>query len=131
MERPPLSSPLNSLNRQTLGADAEQAARIYLEQQGCQLVCSNYRSYRGEIDLIMVQGQCLLFVEVRLRRHTAFGGAFGSVTTAKQQKIIASARAFLHHHPQFHGYDCRFDVVALQHDYGRWQIEWLPAAFTT
>jgi len=131
MERQPLSSPRNPPDRQKLGADAEQAARAYLEQQGCQLVCSNYRSYRGEIDLVMLQDNHLLFVEVRLRRHTVFGGAFGSVTRSKQQKIIASARAFLHHHPQFQGYDCRFDVVALQHDYGRWQLEWLPAAFTT
>lgn len=131
MERPASSSPRNTPNRQTLGADAELAARAYLEQHGCLLVCSNYRSYRGEIDLVMRQDNRLLFVEVRLRRHTSYGGAFASVTTAKQQKIIASAKAFLHHHPQFHGHDCRFDVVALQHDYGRWQIEWLPAAFTT
>ncbi len=131
MERPPLSSPRNPPNRQQIGAEGELAARRHLEQRGCQLVCSNYRSYRGEIDLVMLQEQCLLFIEVRLRRHTAFGGAFGSITFAKQQKIIASARAFLHHHPQFQGRDCRFDVVALQHDHGLWQIEWLPAAFTT
>lgn len=115
---------------QTSGAEAEQAACLYLERRGCTLVNRNYRSRRGEIDLIMREGNKLLFVEVRMRRHDVFGGAAGSITHAKQQKIIASARAFLHHHPHFYQLDCRFDVVTLQRHAERWQIEWLPGAFT-
>jgi putative endonuclease len=130
MEWQPSCSHPRSPTTQTIGAEAELAARHYLEQQGCAHVNSNYRSRRGEIDLIMREGNRLLFVEVRLRKHDAFGGAIGSITYAKQQKIIASARAFLHHHPHFYTLDCRFDVITLQRHAERWQIEWLPGAFT-
>jgi putative endonuclease len=68
---------------------------------------------------------------VRLRRHQDFGGAAASVDTRKQQKIIASAGAFLQHHAQFAHCNCRFDVLALQENAQEWHIEWLPAAFTT
>lgn len=79
----------------------------------------------------MQQEAVLVFAEVRLRRHTAFGGAFASVTLAKQQKVIACAGAFLHHHPHFAGLACRFDVLSVLPDTQGWQVEWLPAAFTT
>ena len=126
--QPFCSHPLPPTTR-TIGAEAEQAACQFLEQSGCTLICRNYHSRRGEIDLIMREGDRLLFVEVRFRRNDAFGGAAGSITHAKQQKIIASARAFLHHHPHFYPLDCRFDVVTLQRHAERWQIEWLPGAF--
>lgn len=79
----------------------------------------------------MRQETLLVFAEVRLRRHSAFGGAFASVTLAKQQKVIACAGAFLHHHPHFAGLACRFDVLSVLPDTQGWQVEWLPAAFTT
>ncbi len=79
----------------------------------------------------MQQPSLLLFAEVRFRNRLDFGGAAASVTTRKQQKIIASAGTFLHHHPEFARYNCRFDVLALQKNTERWHIEWLPAAFTT
>lgn len=130
MEWQPSCFHQHSPTTRTTGAEAEQAARHYLEQHGCTFISANYRSRRGEIDLVMRDGNRLLFVEVRMRRSDAFGGAAGSITLTKQQKIIASARAFLHHHPHFYQLDCRFDVVTLQRHAERWQIEWLPGAFT-
>ena len=130
MERQPLSQHPALARPRTSGNDAEQIARRFLEQSGCHLLAANYRTRQGEIDLVMREGQRLLFVEVRARRHDMFGGALASVTFRKQQKIIASARAFLHHHPHFQDLDCRFDVVTLQCQQGHWQIEWLPGAFT-
>jgi putative endonuclease len=115
----------------TLGAQAEIAAKQFLEEQGFQLVTRNFRSRRGEIDLIMQKNTLLIFVEVRLRQHHDFGGAAGSVTLFKQQKIIACAKAFLQHQPRFYTCDCRFDVIAIQRENSQWQIDWLPAAFTT
>jgi putative endonuclease len=93
-------------------------------------VANNYRCRRGEIDLILRRGRLLVFAEVRLRNRQDYGGAAASVTLAKQQKIIASAEAFLHHHPEFAAYDCRFDVLALRATAQGWQVDWLPAAFT-
>lgn len=131
MEWQPPFSPPSLPDRQQAGAEAELSARHHLEQHGCQFVCANYRTRRGEIDLVMTHHNRLLFIEVRMRRHEAFGGAAGSITYAKQQKVIACARAFLHHHPQFYNHDCRFDVVTLQRLQHSWQIDWLPDAFTT
>ncbi len=125
-----LPSPPSPSTSQT-GAAAEACAQRFLEAEGLVLVVRNYRSRFGEIDLVMRQGNTLVFVEVRLRRRRDFGGAAASVTHAKQQKIIASAGAFLHHHPEFSRCNCRFDVLALQACAHEWHVEWLPAAFTT
>ncbi len=113
------------------GPAAEDAARRFLETQGFRLVAANYRSRHGEVDLVVRSRDLLVFVEVRLRRNSEFGGAAASVTPRKQQKIIATAGAFLHHHPEFTHCNCRFDVVALHGSGQDWQIEWIPAAFTT
>lgn len=125
MELPTPSGPNNP------GALAEAHARRFLEAQGLRFVAANYRCRFGEIDLVMRQDQLLVFAEVRLRNRQDFGGAAASVTFAKQQKIIASAGAFLHHHPEFSRCNCRFDVLALQASAQEWHVEWLPAAFTT
>ncbi|MDP1996955.1 MAG: YraN family protein, partial [Gallionella sp.] len=61
------------------GAQAEQHAARYLQQQGLKPVAQNYRSRFGEIDLIMQDGATLVFVEVRLRRSANFGGAAASI----------------------------------------------------
>lgn len=112
-----------------MGAQAEAAARTFLEGKGFHFLVANYRSRRGEIDLIMRQGELLVFAEVRLRNQTFFGGAAASVTYHKQQKIIACAKAFLQHHPQLSQLTCRFDVLAMQLAGSHWQIEWLSNAF--
>lgn len=57
------------------GQDAERLAAIYLQRQGLKLLETNYRCRFGEIDLIMQDGKEIVFVEVRLRSHAAFGGA--------------------------------------------------------
>lgn len=120
-----------ALDSRTLGNAAEAFAQRFLEARGFRLVVANYRSRYGEIDRIMQQDRLLVFVEVRLRRHAGFGGAAGSVSRAKQQKIIASAQAFLHHHPGFSSCNCRFDVLAVQAGTDGWTVDWLPAAFMT
>ncbi len=127
MELPPRSGP----PRSATGAAAEAAARRYLEAAGFRCIASNYRCRQGEIDLVMQQDTLLVFAEVRLRNRQDFGGAAASVTPAKQQKIIASAGAFLHHHPGFAHCHCRFDVLAMQATAQGWRVDWLPDAFTT
>ena len=127
MELPPRSK----LPPENTGAAAERHACQFLEAQGFALVAANYHCRFGEIDLVMRQQQLLVFAEVRLRNRQDFGGAAASVTRSKQQKIIASAGAFLHHHPEFSRCNCRFDVLALQASTQGWHVDWLPAAFTT
>jgi putative endonuclease len=113
----------------TAGLAAEDAALHFLATRGHRLVSRNFRSRRGEIDLIVTRADLLIFVEVRFRSRSDFGGATASVTHGKQQKIIATARYFLHHRPRFADHAIRFDVIAMTGSPGHWDIQWIPAAF--
>ena len=113
--------------KQLLGQAAENAACVYLQAQGLILLNRNFHARQGEIDLVMLEKDTLVFVEVRFRSLSHFGDAATSVTRAKQQKIIATARYFLHHHPKYQSLAARFDVVAIQPQGQQWHIDWIPA----
>jgi putative endonuclease len=82
-------------SRQRLGQAGEQMAADLLASKGYQIVARNWRSGRsGEIDLVAQDGPCLVIVEVRTRRGTAFGSAEESVTPAKQARLAALAEAY-------------------------------------
>ncbi len=80
----------------------------------------------GEIDLIMRDGQTVVFVEVRSRRSMAWGGAAASVDFRKQQRIQRAAQCWLQSRFAGRGWpECRFDVVAIEG--GR--LTWIRQAF--
>lgn len=108
------------------GAEAERLAQRFLEQQGLRLVERNYRCRFGEIDLVMREGETLVFVEVRLRSHSGFGGAAASITQAKRTRLLRAARHYLAALPR--APQCRFDAVLLGAA-GAASIEWLRDAF--
>ena len=110
----------------------EKVAQQYLEQAGLRTLTANYRSRFGEIDLVMRDGRTLVFVEVRFRKSSCHGSASESITRAKQQKIIKSAKLYLSQHNLWH-LDSRFDVIAispasepLKEDH---HVQWHKAAF--
>jgi len=108
------------------GSEAERYAEKFLLLQNLVLLHRNYRSRFGEIDLIMREGTTLVFVEVRLRTSTVFGGAAASITLAKQRKLLLTARHYLGSlktEPP-----CRFDAVLLSTCDDR-NIEWLKNVF--
>jgi putative endonuclease len=108
---------------QSIGAAAEQRAAEFLLRRGLKLVERNYRCRGGEIDLVMREGPVLVFVEVRARAASAFGGAAESITAAKQARLILAARHYLARHAI--DAPCRFDALLL--DAG--EIEWIRNAF--
>lgn len=114
------------------GFAAEHYACTYLQKHGFELITQNYHCLRGEIDLIMQQraSNLLIFTEVKWRTSNQFGEASEQVTHKKQQKIIACAEDFLHHHPIFNAYNCRFDILAISPGCESLTVNWLPAAFT-
>jgi putative endonuclease len=121
------STPDNSRNR--IGAAAEHAAELWLQAQGLTTVARNWRCKSGEIDRIMWHRDTLVFVEVRCRSRSDFGGAGGSVTIAKQRRIARAAQVFLLQHPSLQRHPCRFDVLlgnAAETD--AWN--WIRNAFT-
>lgn len=124
---PPRTNRTGKLSRQQTGTDYEQRARCYLEQAGLKFVAANLRFRGGELDLVMREGTCWVFVEVRYRQDARFGGAAASVTRAKQQKLLRAAASWLAmQQGSFAVSDCRFDVVAITGD----QLEWLTNAFS-
>ena len=105
------------------GQDAENQAAQFLVRQGLSLVERNYRCRGGEIDLICRDGRVLVFVEVRQRSRSDFGGAGASITTSKQRRIVLAARHYLAGQPEC---DCCFDCVLIDGE----RLEWLKDAFT-
>ena len=90
---------------------------------------ANYRCRAGEIDLVMHDGDTLVFVEVRYRRRKRFGSGAESVDRVKQHRIIRAASRYLQQHPRWADNVCRFDVVSLSGDEGDPEIEWIKHAF--
>lgn len=84
------------------------------------------RSRFGEIDLIMEDGATLVFVEVRYRARSDYGGAAASVTTAKRRRLQRAIGVYLTRHPRAASRPLRADVVAIS---GTGDIEWIPNAF--
>ena len=114
--------------RQAKGAAAEQLAADYLLRQGLKLIERNFRVRGGEIDLVCRDGKTTVFVEVRMRSHSDFGGAAASITATKQARLILAARHWLLHHGES---PCRFDCLLFDGpDTGTRTIEWLRDAFS-
>lgn len=107
------------------GHIAERRAETFLRKEGLIVIARNYACRWGEIDLIAISSDTLVFVEVRLRQ---VGCAFDSVDTTKQQKIIRTADHYLALHPAYADRPCRFDVIGMQH-HRSGDISWLKHAF--
>ena len=105
------------------GREAETRAAAYLEDQGLRLIERNFRVRGGEIDLIMRDRSTLVFIEVRARNRSDYGGAGASITTHKQRRIIFAARHWLARRGDC---ACRFDCVLIDADH----LEWLRDAFS-
>lgn len=111
-----------------VGEQAEDHALAYLQAQGLALVERNYRCRGGEIDLIMRDGDKLVFVEVRYRAdNQRFGGALASVGTRKQARLIIAASHYLM--AKRIDRPTRFDVAAVSSGQGKLAIQWIKDAF--
>ena len=85
----------------------------FLLAQGLALIARNVQCKAGELDLIMQDGLTVVFVEVKLRSRSYFGGALSSVTVAKIARLKRAAQWYLlAHYGQRSWPACRFDVVA-------------------
>lgn len=108
---------------QTIGNRAEKAAEDYLIAAGLITITRNYRCKQGEIDLIMREGNQLVFVEVRYRKNAIYGSALETVNYSKRKKIIAATQHYLLANSVSNA--IRFDVVGITGD----DIQWIPSAF--
>ncbi len=111
-----------------LGESAEQQALRFLARQGLKTVAKNFRCRGGEIDLIMLDADCLAFVEVRYRKSTRYCSPAPTVDARKQRKILRTAATFLSRQKRYRHHTVRFDVVAIAGD-SKKRLDWIKDAF--
>ncbi|GAB2587708.1 YraN family protein [Dyella jejuensis] len=93
------------------------------------LLARNYTTRYGELDLVMRDGDTVVFVEVRHRIRADYGDAAASVTAAKQARLVRTAQLWLAAHPQHAQRTCRFDVVSYDGPADNARMNWLRGAF--
>jgi putative endonuclease len=103
------------MKRQELGAAGEKLAKEFLKKKGYKICEANYRCREGEIDIIAREKDCLVFVEVRTKTGLGFGSPEESVTSAKKEKLIASALTYMAQHQDLPE-SWRIDFVAVELD---------------
>ncbi len=113
----------------SLGRQAEKLALDHLKAHGLNEITRNFRCRMGEVDLIMMHDDCLVFAEVRFRNRNSYASAAGSVDFRKQRKIIRTAAAFLGRHPQYSDCTVRFDVIGLDKAGDQTSLSWIRDAF--
>ena len=111
------------------GNSFEQRACAELERAGLRLLARNYTTRHGELDLVMRDGDIVVFVEVRYRKSAGHGDAAASVTISNQGKLILAAQHWLVAHPQHARRSCRFDVVTYDGPAEAIRQHWLRGAF--
>ncbi len=121
------SSKATSIKASEVGRAAEAHALAYLQRQGLRLLARNWRWRGGEIDLILQEGDTLVFAEVRCRADTRFGGALASVDRHKQRRLLQGAALYLSRYPG--DAPVRFDVVAMAPERNGFRVEWIRGAF--
>ncbi len=100
-------------NKRQIGTKYEQVAAQYLEKQGYRILQLNYRCYAGEIDIIAIDQEYLVFCEVKYRYwyHTALE----AVDNRKQVRISRSASCYLTEN-HITNKSCRFDVIGIERE---------------
>ena len=101
-------------DRRGLGRRGEQLAAAHLEAKGFGIVARNWRCETGELDLVALDGECLVMVEVRTRRGRSMGSPEESITAAKQERLALLGLAYVQE-SEWVG-DWRIDVVAIEMD---------------
>ena len=111
------------------GRMAENIAADYLDKQGIKIVHRNFHSRFGEIDLIGLEKQTLLFIEVRFRKNEKHLTVVETINQHKCRKIILTSEYFLNKHRNYQSCQCRYDVIAITGNLDESAIEWIKNAF--
>lgn len=104
-----------SAHNMKLGELGERAARGYIERMGFTILDTNFRCPYGEVDVVALEGDCLVFLEVRTRSGNALGSPEESITPTKERRLIATAETYLQSRSDLPS-DWRIDLVAVDVD---------------
>ncbi len=113
--------------RSVLGNAGEQAVGDLLQKNGFTLICYNFRSRGGEVDIIARRGELVCFVEVKARTKDYFNSS-NLITPSKQKKIIYTARLFCLK-KKISDAILRFDVALVRPVGTTFDITYIPNAF--
>jgi putative endonuclease len=116
------------VNTKEEGNEGEALALEHLQRKGFKLVMRNYRYGRGEIDIIMMDKECLVFVEVKARKSTEYGEPEEAVTKSKRGQLRYVAKGYLFE-MKIEDVQCRFDVIAIVYKEGEPVIRHIENAF--
>lgn len=114
--------------RQRLGTEGERAAEKYLRRQRYVIVQRNYRCRAGEVDLVALDGDTVVFVEVKTRTQPGFGSPLEAVDPRKQRQIQRAAQYYLTEN-RLQDRNARFDVVGVWWEGGEMRCELVRSAF--
>jgi putative endonuclease len=116
----------------SIGNKFEDRATQLLTAQGLKILARNYTAKTGEIDIIALDNNCLVFLEVRARSNRHYVSAAASVDSRKQQRILRTAQHFLKANPRLVHAACRFDVIAFEPRKSTKELSanWIKSAFT-
>jgi putative endonuclease len=123
-----LSSRLTPDPRPRLGLAGEAAAERFIRRAGWRLLARRFRTRAGEIDLVALDGDVVVFVEVKTRRADGYGRPAESVTRTKRERIVRVARIYLAR-TGWHERRCRFDVVEVVPRAGDFRVRHIEDAF--
>jgi putative endonuclease len=116
-----------SLLKKMLGTAGEDQAADYLIRRGYRILDRNYRTPQGEIDLIALDRDQVVFVEVKTRTNNLYGAPELAVNPQKQRRMIKAALSYIKY-KKLHQVSCRFDVVAINAGAGQ-EVELIRNAF--
>jgi putative endonuclease len=106
------------VNKTGLGRDGEDKAAAALEKAGMQIIARNFHSRHGEIDIIALEGETLVFVEVKAWSAYGIENLQYSIDQKKQRRIIETANYFLLSNRKYNEMIIRFDVIFIDPESG-------------
>ena len=101
------------MNNKEIGNNGENKAADYLENQGYSIIERNWRTNRGELDIIAVKNDILVFVEVKTLPNGTMDMIQRELNYQKRQRIIKTSKRFLLNHRQYSNSYIRFDVIVI------------------
>ena len=118
-----------SLNSYDRGIWAEKTVLNFLKKKGLKPLMQNYHGSGGEIDLIMMDNNFIVFVEVRYRENNNYLHAVETIDNRKCGRIIKAGQHYLQSRHRASDNPCRFDVVTVSGDMSDPEIGWIKDAF--
>ena len=108
------------------GKIAENISVDFLKKNGYKILVSNFRTRRGEIDIIAQKKSTLHFIEVKSINSSFIESGCENITQLKKSRILDTAAAYLAKNPEFSSFDCQCDVITID----RGTIRYMPGAIT-